>query len=111
MCVGGVTCFWCWCPVLSLEKLSEKWGSCPQAIWLGKSSDDESSGARKDVEMALVAWLLSVGNQSAGEPVKDVSGTEDHGAGHSIWQRDRSVLMVEQFDLLSVQTSQPISDC
>lgn len=46
--------------------------------------------------MVLAAWLLNVGNQSPGEPVKDVSGREDHESGHSIWQRDRSVLMVEQ---------------
>lgn len=54
--------------------------------------------------MALAAWLLSVGNQSLGEPVKDVSRREDHEPGHTIWQRDRSVLMVEPFDLLSIQT-------
>lgn len=60
--------------------------------------------------MVLAAWLLNVGNQSPGEPVKDVSGIEDHESGHSIWRGDRSVLMVEQFDLLSVQTFQLISN-
>lgn len=60
--------------------------------------------------MVLAAWLLNVGNQSPGEPVKDVSGGEDHESGHSIWRRDRPVLMVEQFDVLSVRTFQLISD-
>lgn len=60
--------------------------------------------------MVLAAWLLNVGNQSPGEPVKNVSGREDHESGHSIWRRDRSVLMAERFDLLSVQTFQLISD-
>lgn len=54
--------------------------------------------------MALAAWLLSVGNQSPSELEKDVSGGEDHESGHSIWRCDRFILMVEQFDLLSVQT-------
>lgn len=61
--------------------------------------------------MVLAAWLLNVGNQSPGEPVKDVSGGEDHESGHSIWRRDRSVLMLERLcDLLSVQTFQMTSD-
>lgn len=59
--------------------------------------------------MALAAWLLSVGNQSPGEPVKDVRSREDHESGHSIWRHDRTVLMVKQFDLLSVQTFQLMS--
>lgn len=53
--------------------------------------------------MALAAWLLNVGNLSPGEPVKDVSGREDHESGHSIWH-DSFVPVVEPFDLLSVQT-------
>lgn len=101
---AGCTSFLCLGPVLSLEKLSEKWRACPQAIWLCKNSNEKSSGARKEVEMPLAAWLLNVGNQSLGEPVKDVSRREDHEPGHSIWQCDRSVLMVKQFDLLSIQT-------
>lgn len=83
-------------PVLSLEKLSEKWGACPWAIWLSESSAEQSSGARKEVEIALAAWLLAVGNQSPGEAGKSVSGREDHESGHLIWRRVSSVLMVEQ---------------
>lgn len=55
--------------------------------------------------MVFAAWLLNAGNQSPGEPADDVSSREDHVSGHSIWRGDRSVLMVERFDLLSVQTS------
>lgn len=40
---------------------------------------EESSGAHKDVEIVLAAWLPNVGNQSTGEPVKDLSDGEDSG--------------------------------
>lgn len=45
-----------------------------------------SSGAHKEVEMALAAWLLKTGNQSLGELVKDGSGREHYESGGLIWQ-------------------------
>lgn len=60
--------------------------------------------------MVLAAWLLNIGNQSPGEAVSGVRGREDHGSGHSVCRRDRSVRMAEPFDLLGMQTFRVISD-
>ncbi len=49
-----------------------------------RAADERSSGARKEVEMVFAAWLLNVGNQSPGEPVKDAGGREDHESGRSV---------------------------
>ena len=110
---AGCTSFLCLCPVLSLEKLFEKWGACPWAIWLGESSDEKSSGARKEVEMALAAWLLRIGNQSPGEPVKDVSSRENLGSGQSFgivtcpsWWRNSLISKVWRHFNTSMSTKQ-----
>lgn len=67
------------------ERVREPYGSA-------RAATGESSGARKEVEVALAAWLLAVGNQSPGEPAEKMEAAEGStGPVTLIWRRDREL--------------------